>query len=123
MDQLNAAKQHPANRPKPNLVFGWFGDKKDAHHVTSRVCRDLTIKKLYLASAYKVEGFSPPEVPADLKTLREAAPAAEVTALSVTKMICREGKLYFSLPDVGSLAFSVSEGTKKKVGGDPSGDS
>ena len=44
---------------------------QDAHYLVAKTRRDRTIRALYTAGKLKVEGFTPPVVPAELEKLRK----------------------------------------------------
>ena len=44
---------------------------QDSHYLVAKTRRDRTIRALYTAGKLKVEGFTPPVVPAELEKLRK----------------------------------------------------
>ena len=104
--------QHSAAARQDKLVFGLFADPKEMHHHVATARRDQAIKKEYMESRFKVEGFEPVPVPAELRDVRTEVQKPLGITMAVLSNVERDGKHYLVLPEESTLQFKL-EGPQK----------
>jgi len=106
--------KHSAAGSEDKLVFGLFADPKEMHHHVATARRDQAVKKQYVDGTFKVSGFEPVPVLADLRGMRTKAEKPLGIALAVLSTVERDGKHHVVLPEESALQFKLQGVHKAK---------
>ena len=96
------------------VVFGFFVDQKELHHHVAKARRDETIKTKYADGTFKVIGFTPLPLPADVEAMEKEAEQPLAASMSTLTSVQRDGKHYLVIPEESALSFKLEGDLKRK---------